>query len=63
MDDVCDYVEYYFVIEDLEKTHWEEVHALTVADSRELYGECFQNIEQRVPKHFLWLERESSWDI
>lgn len=63
MDDVCDYVEYYFVIEDLEKAHWEKVHALAVSDSWELYGECFKNIEQRVPKYLLGLKRESSWDI
>jgi len=63
MDDVCYYVEYYFVIEDLEKAHWEEVHALTVPNSWELYRERFKNIEQWVPKYFLGLEREGSWDI
>ena len=48
VNDASDDIKDHFVIENLQKTHRQEIHALTVTDLRKFNGESFENVEKRI---------------
>lgn len=58
MDYISNYVKDYFIIQNLEQPHRQEIHPLAVTDLRELDWQRLQHVEERVLQHLLTLEWE-----
>ena len=53
MDYISNYVKDYFIIQNLEKPHREEIHTLAVPDLWELDGQSFEHVEEGVLEDLL----------